>query len=153
MSASQRLTELNLTLPELAAPVGSYVPATRCGDLVLTSGQIPVSEGKVTCVGIVGNGVSLVDAQKAARLCTLNALAAVASVVGGVDQISGIVRVCVFVASAPSFTDQPQVANAASDLLFEIFGEPGRHVRSAVGVASLPMNVPVELELIAHVSG
>ena len=151
MTPSARLAELDLQLPEVAAPVGSYVPATRCGDWILTSGQIPMVGGKPLATGKVGAGVSLDTAREAARLCVLNAVAAAASVAGGVDQIAQIVRVCVFVASTENFTDQPQVANVASDLLVEIFGEAGRHVRSAVGVASLPLDVPVELELVVSV--
>ncbi len=151
MTPSQKLAELNLTLPEVAVPVGSYVPAIASGNLVLTSGQIPVVGGKVTCTGKVGDDVSLGKAQEAAKLCALNGLAAVAALAGGVDRITRIVRVCVFVASKPTFTDQPKVANAASDLFAAVFGEAGRHVRSAVGVASLPLDVPVELELVAEI--
>ena len=150
-SPSRKLTEMNLVLPEVAAPVGSYVPAVAVGDTVLTSGQIPVQSGAVLHTGIVGAEVTLEQARACARLCAGNALAAAAGVAGGVDRIARIVRVCVFVASAPTFTDQAQVANAASDFFFEVFGEAGRHVRSAVGVASLPLNVPVELELVARI--
>jgi len=152
MTPTQRLAELKLVLPKVAAPVGSYVPAKRIGNLVYTSGQIPIAEGKVTVTGIVGDTLSLEQGQAAARLCALNALAAAAEVAGGVDRIAGIERVCVYVASAPGFGDQPKVANGGSDLFFAIFGEPGRHVRSAVGVSALPLNVPVELELVARVA-
>lgn len=148
---SQRLTELGVELPPVVKPVGSYVPAVRVGDMVLTAGQVPVQSGSPLHTGIVGRDVTLEQAQACALLCAKNALAAAASVAGGVDKIERIVRVCVFVASAQQFTDQPKVANAASDFYFDIFGESGRHARSAVGVASLPMNTPVELELVAKV--
>jgi len=148
---SQRLAEEGLSLPSVAAPVGSYVPAMKVGDLVYTSGQIPIANGSVTVSGKVGDNVSLEDAQDAARFCALNALAAVASVAGGVDKIKRIVRVCVFVASAVDFEEQPLVANAASNFYVDIFGDAAKHVRSAVGVAVLPLDVPVELELVAQV--
>ena len=151
MTPSAKLAELGLKLPEVSAPVGSYVPATMSGNLVLTSGQIPLADGTLACTGKVGDGVTLEEAQKAAEVCALNALAAAASAAGGIDNLQRIVRLCVFVASAPSFTDQPKVANAASDLLASIFGDAGKHARSAVGVASLPLDVPVELELVAQV--
>jgi enamine deaminase RidA (YjgF/YER057c/UK114 family) len=151
MTHSERLASLNLNLPTVAAPVGSYVPAVRNGNDVLTSGQIPMRDGKLTCTGKVGADVTLEDAADAARLTALNAVAAVASVAGGIDRIEQIVRVCVFVNSAPGFTDQPKVANGASDLLAQVFGDAGKHVRSAVGVAELPLNVAVELELVARV--
>lgn len=148
---SQRLNELGVSLPEVAAPVGSYVPAVVSGDMVLTSGQIPMQSGQALHTGIVGDDVTLEQAQACALLCAKNALSAAASVAGGVDQILQIVRVCVFVASTPQFTDQPKVANAASDFFFDVFGDRGRHARSAVGVASLPLNVPVELELVTKI--
>lgn len=148
---SQRLNELGVSLPEVAAPVGSYVPAVVSGDMVLTSGQIPMQSGQALHTGIVGDDVTREMAQACALLCAKNALSAAASVAGGVDQILQIVRVCVFVASTPQFTDQPKVANAASDFFFDVFGDRGRHARSAVGVASLPLNVPVELELVTKI--
>jgi enamine deaminase RidA (YjgF/YER057c/UK114 family) len=151
VTPSTRLAELGLSLPDVATPVGSYVPAIVTGDIVLTSGQIPLAGGKFVCQGIVGENVTLEQAQKAAEVCALNAIAAAGSAIGGMDRIEQIVRVCVFVASSPKFTDQPKVANAASDLFAKIFGDAGKHVRSAVGVASLPLNVPVELELTARV--
>ncbi|MCB9850653.1 MAG: RidA family protein [Phycisphaerales bacterium] len=152
MSASTKLASLGLTLPTVAKPVGSYVPATRVGNVVYTSGQIPVAGGGVTITGKVGAGVTLEQAQDAAKLCLLNALAAVASLAGGINGITRIVRVCVFVASDTAFSDQPKVANAASDLCVELFGDAGRHVRSAVGVSVLPLDVPVELELVAEIA-
>ena len=150
---SDRLTELGLRLPEVVRPVGIYTPAVVVGNLVLTSGQIPLADGKPTITGRVGDTVSLEQAQKAAETCVLNAVAAAAAEAGGIDNLARMVRLCVYVASAPAFTDQPKVANAASHLLGEIFGNNGVHVRSAVGVASLPLNVPVELELVAQVKG
>lgn len=153
MKPSEKLAELGITLPKVAAPVGSYVPAILAGDLVLTSGQIPLADGKLVCTGKVGDDVTLERAQQAAEICTLNALAAAANVAGGIDHVARIVRVCVFVASSRAFTEQPKVANAASDLLARIFGDAGKHVRSAVGVSVLPLDVPVELELVAQVRG
>ncbi|HUU85246.1 MAG TPA: RidA family protein [Phycisphaerae bacterium] len=151
MSHSERLAALNLTLPPVAVPVGSYVPALQSGREVLTSGQLPMRDGQLTCTGKVGTDVSLEEAAAGAELAVLNALAAVASVVGGIDRIERIVRVCVFVNSAAGFTDQPKVANGASNLLAKIFGDAGKHVRSAVGVAELPLGAAVELELVARV--
>jgi len=151
MNPSERLTSLNLVLPNTATPVGSYVPALKTGRDVYTSGQLPMREGRLTCTGKVGAEVTLADATAAAQLATLNAVAAVASVAGGIDRIEQIVKVTVFVNSAPGFTDQPKVANGGSNLLAEIFGDAGKHARSAVGVAELPLNAAVELELIARV--
>ena len=151
MRPSERLKELGLDLPAIAKPIGSYVPAVLTGLHALTSGQLCFKEGKLACTGKVPGEVSLAQAAEAARLAGLNALAALASATGGVDQIARIVRVCVYVASNPGFTEQPKVANGASDLLFEIFGEAGRHARSAVGVAELPMNSPVEVEVMAEI--
>lgn len=149
---SEKLAALGLALPQVAPPVGSYVPAKRVGDLVFTSGQIPVAGGKPAFTGKVGDAVSLAQAQEAAKLCALNALAAAAGVAGGIDRLAAIERVCVFVACVPTFSEQPKVANAASDLFFGVFGEAGRHVRSAVGVPVLPLDVPVELELVARIA-
>ncbi|HEY3245825.1 MAG TPA: RidA family protein [Phycisphaerae bacterium] len=147
MRPSARLKELGLTLPTLAAPIGAYVPALRVGDLVYTSGQLPFENGKLPQVGAVGRELTLEQGAAAARTAALNALAAAASAAGGIDAIARIVRVCVYVASAPGFTDQPKVANGASHLLGELFGDAGKHVRSAVGVNELPMGAPVEVEL------
>ena len=147
-----RLAELGLTLPAVAAPLAAYVPAVRTGTHVYTAGQLPLVDGKLLATGKVGEGVSADEAARLARTCALNALAAVASVAGGLSAITRIVKVTGFVASAPNFTGQPQVVNGASDLLTEVFGEAGKHARSAVGVAVLPMDAPVEVELIAEVS-
>ena len=153
MTHSERLASLNLALPAVAVPVGSYVPALRNGEDLLTSGQLPMRDGRLTCTGKVGADVTLADAAAAAELAALNGVAALAGVAGGIDRIERIVRVCVFVNSAPGFTDQPKVANGASDLLSRIFADAGKHVRSAVGVAELPLNAAVELELTARVEG
>ncbi|AHY46515.1 Putative translation initiation inhibitor yjgF family [Rubrobacter radiotolerans] len=148
---SQRLGALGLSLPEVPAPAGSYVPAKRTGHLVFTAGQLPLREGSLTVTGKVGDGVEPEEANEAARLCALNALSAAASVAGGLDNIVSVVKVVGFVASAGEFTGQPGVINGASDLLAEVFGESGRHARSAVGVAELPLGSPVEVELIVEV--
>jgi enamine deaminase RidA (YjgF/YER057c/UK114 family) len=150
---AQRLAELGLTLPPVVAPVAAYVPAVRTGAFVYTSGQLPMVDGKLPATGKVGAEVSGTDAADLARTCALNALAAAASAAGGLDAIARIVKVTGFVASAPGFSGQPQVVNGASELLLEVFGEDGRHARSAVGVAELPLNAPVEVELIAEIRG
>ncbi len=151
MSHSEQLASLGLELPPVVTPVGSYVPALRDGNTIYTSGQLPMRDGRLTCLGKVGADVTLEDAAAAAELAALNAIAAVASVAGGIDQIEQIIRLSVFVSSAPGFVDQPKVANGGSDLVGKIFGEAGKHARSAVGVAELPLNAAVELEMIARV--
>jgi enamine deaminase RidA (YjgF/YER057c/UK114 family) len=150
-SASEQLERLGLTLPPVPSPVAAYVPAVRIADLVFTSGQVPVVEGKLRATGLVGAEVDPDEAYACARVAVLNALAAVSEAAGGVDMIAQIVKMVVFVAAAPGFTGHPQVANGASDVLGEIFGGAGAHARSAVGVASLPLGAPVEVELIAAV--
>lgn len=154
MSHTARMTAAGLTLPTVAAPVGSYVPALRYGNLVTTSGQVPFVDGSLQATGIVGadGGVSPELAAACARTCVLNAVAAAANAAGGIDHIIQVVKVTGFVASASDFGGQPAVLNAASDLLVEIFGEAGRHTRSAVGVAALPLGAPVEIELTVAVS-
>ncbi|HEY6579858.1 MAG TPA: RidA family protein [Rubrobacter sp.] len=147
-----RLQELGIELPEVPAPAGAYVPATRAGSLVLTAGQLPFDGGELKLRGKVGDAVSVDEARGAARLCALNALAAAATVTGGLSGISRIVKVTGFVASAPGFNGQPDVINGASELLGEVFGDAGLHARSAVGVAELPMDAPVEVELVVEVS-
>ena len=149
--AAERLAALGLTLPPVAPPVAAYVPAVRTGTYVYTSGQLPTVNGKLPAVGKVGAEVSAEDAAGMARTCALNALAAAASAAGGLEAIRRIVKVTGFVASAPGFSGQPQVINGASELLIEVFGEDGKHARSAIGVAELPLNAPVEVELIAEV--
>jgi len=135
----------------VTAPVAAYVPAVQTGSYIYVSGQVPVADGKVAATGKFGAEVSTEDAAGLARICALNALAAAANVAGGLDNIGRIVKVVGFVASAPGFNGQPQVINGASELLIEVLGEDGRHARSAIGVAELPLNVPVEVELIAEV--
>jgi enamine deaminase RidA (YjgF/YER057c/UK114 family) len=144
------MRELGLELPQIPSPAGSYVPAVRTGNLVFTAGQVSFEDGEIRVTGKVGDAVSLEEAQHAARLCALNALAAAASEAGGLDRISRIIKVVGYVASAPGFNGQPQVVNGASDLLGEIFGENGHHARSAVGVVELPLGVPVEIEMIVE---
>ena len=146
----ERMRELGLELPQIPSPAGSYVPAVRTGNLVFTAGQVSFEDGEIRVTGKVGDAVSLEEAQHAARLCALNALAAAASEAGGLDRISRIIKVVGYVASAPDFNGQPQVVNGASDLLGEIFGENGHHARSAVGVFELPLGVPVEIEMIVE---
>lgn len=151
MSAAQRLAELKLTLPPVTTPIGSYVPGIRTGNLILVSGQLPFVEGKLTATGKVGKDLTLDEAKAAAKQAGLNALAIAAHTAGGIDRIARIVRLAVFVNSAPGFFDQPTVANGASDLMVEIFGEAGRHVRAAVGASELPRNAAVEVELMAEI--
>ncbi len=150
-SPDQRLTALGLTLPPVVAPLAAYVPAVRCGTTVYTAGQLPMADGQLLSSGKVGADVGAVEAAALARTCALNALAAAASVAGGLSSIKRIVKVIGYVASAPDFTGQAQVVNGASELLLEIFGDVGRHARSAVGVAVLPLDAPVEVELIVEV--
>lgn len=147
----ERITRLGLQLPDVVAPLASYVPAVRTGSLVYTSGQVPFVEGEPIVTGKVGAEVTVEQAQEAARVCALNAIAALKAEVGELSRVARIVKVVGFVASAPDFVEQPQVVNGASDLLGEVFGEAGRHARSAVGVAVLPRDVPVEVELIAEI--
>ncbi|MEV5838342.1 RidA family protein [Nocardia sp. NPDC052112] len=146
----KNLAQLGLTLPPVVAPVAAYIPAIRTGSLVYTSGQLPFVDGQLSATGKVGAEVSLEQAKEAAKFCALNAIAAVHDLVG-LDAVVRIVKVVGFVASAPGFTDQPQVINGASELLGAVFGDAGVHARSAVGVAELPRSTPVEVELIAEV--
>ena len=150
-AVAERLRELGLERPAVAAPVGSYVPAIRDGDLVLTSGQLPFVAGALPATGKVGAEVGPERAQELARTCAVNAVAAVHELIGDLDRVVQVVKVVGFVASDPSFTGQPGVVNGASDVLAEIFGEVGRHARSAVGVAVLPMDAPVEVEITVRV--
>ncbi|MHB8573055.1 MAG: RidA family protein [Candidatus Dormibacteria bacterium] len=152
MSAEERLRDLGLELPAPQA-FGLYLPALRQGQQVWTSGAVPVRDGEPIHRGRVGDEVSLEQAQECARLCVVNALAAIRGVTGDLDQVERVIRLCGFVRSAPGFAQQPQVMNAASQLLIDIFGEAGRGVRSAVGTSELPLGVPVELELLVELSG
>jgi len=147
----ERLASMGLTVPDVAAPVASYVPALRSGSHVFTSGQLPFVDGALPAVGKVGAEVTPEDAQEYARLCALNVIAAVNSI-ADLDSVVRVVKVTVFVASAPDFTGQPAVANGASDLLAAAFGAAGSHTRSAVGVAVLPLNSPVEVDAIVEVA-
>ncbi|MFD2766715.1 RidA family protein [Micromonospora eburnea] len=146
-----KLAELGLTLPEVVPPVASYVPAVQSGQHVYVSGQLPMVEGKMLATGKVGAGVSAEQAKDLAQRCALNAVAAIDSLVG-LENVVKIVKLTGFVASAPGFTGQPGVINGASDLFLAVFGEAGRHARSAVGVAELPLDAPVEVEVIVEVS-
>ena len=150
MSVKEKLASLGLTLPTAAAPVAAYVPAVKTGNLVFTAGQLPVVDGKLVKEGKVGSDVTAEDAKKMAEICALNALAAI-SLVADIDQIEKIVRVGGFVNGAPGFVAMPAVINGASELLIKLFGEVnGKHARTAIGVAELPLNAPVEVELIVQ---
>jgi len=150
MAIADRLTELGLELPPVAAPAGAYVPAVVVGDLVWTAGQLPFVDGTLARTGLLGQDVSVEDAADLAGVAVLNALAAVASVLDGLDRVTQVVKMVGFVASAPGFTEQPRVINGASQVLVDVFGEHGRHARSAVGVAALPLGSPVEVELVVQ---
>jgi enamine deaminase RidA (YjgF/YER057c/UK114 family) len=151
MSASERLAELGIELPDVVPPAGVYVPAVRTGNLVYTAGQVPMHSGKLAGIGKVGAEVNPEEGKALARVCALNALAAVHSLVG-IDSVTRVVKVVGFVASAPGFHGQPGVINGASELLGEVFGDSGAHARSAVGVSELPLDAPVEVELIVEVA-
>ena len=148
----QRLAELGLEVPQVAKPVAAYVPAVRSGSYVYTSGQVPLRDGELIHAGKLGGDVSVEQGVECARQCALNALAAVRAEVGELSQVKRVVKVVAFVASTPDFTGQPGVANGASELLGEVFGETGQHARSAVGVAALPLDAPVEVELVVEVA-
>ncbi|MEV4615765.1 RidA family protein [Kitasatospora sp. NPDC049258] len=147
----EKLAELGLTLPGVAAPVAAYVPAVQSGDHVLTAGQLPMVAGKLQITGKVGAEVTAEEAKQLAQICALNGLAAVKSVIGDLDRIEQVVKVVGFVASAPDFTGQPGVINGASELLGEVLGAAGVHARSAVGVSVLPLDAPVEIEFQVRV--
>ncbi len=146
-----RINELKISLPDAAKPVAAYIPAKQTGKLVFTAGQLPIVNGELISKGLLGQDVEIDEANKAARICTLNALAAIKGVIGDLDRIKQIVRVVGYVASVSTFTQQPAVVNGASELLLEIFGENGKHARSAVGMAVLPLNASVEIELTVEV--
>jgi enamine deaminase RidA (YjgF/YER057c/UK114 family) len=148
----ERLQELGVSLPAPAVPVAAYVPCVRTGDLVYVSGQVPVVDGKPSHLGRLGDDVGLEDGRAAARTCAINVLAALKAELGELSQVRRVVKVTGFVASTPGFTDMPKVVNAASELFGEAFGDAGRHSRSAVGVAALPLGVPVEVEAIVEVA-
>ena len=146
------LKDKNLTLPDAPKPIATYIPAKQTGKLVFTAGQLPMVNGELISKGLLGQDVEIDEANKAARICTLNALAAIKGVIGDLDRIKQIVRVVGYVASVPTFNQQPAVVNGASELLLEIFGEAGKHVRSAVGVTVLPLNASVEIELTVEIT-
>ena len=153
MSVKEKLASLSLTLPTAAAPVASYVPAVKTGNLVFTAGQLPVVDGKLVLTGKVGSDVTPEDAKKMAEICALNALAAI-SLVADIDQIEKIIRVGGFVNGVPGFVAIPAVVNGASELLIKLFGDVnGKHARTAVGVAELPLNAPVEIEMVVQLKG
>lgn len=148
----ERLAALGLTVPEVAKPVAAYIPAVRSGNHVFTSGQLPMRDGQLMNTGKVGGEVTQEEAVACAQQCALNALAAIRAEIGDLSAVKRVVKVVCFVASTPDFTGQPLVANGVSELLGEIFGDAGRHARSAVGVPVLPLDAPVEVELIVEVS-
>lgn len=150
---TSRLRDSGYELPKVPTPAGSYVPAVRSGPLVFTAGQLPLVDGELAHTGKVGENVDLEEAAECARICALNALAAASEEAGGLDNIGRIIKVTGFVASGPDFNRQPEVINGASDFLGEIFGDAGRHARSAVGVSELPLSAPVEVEMIVELSG
>ena len=151
MTPEERLAELGLAVPEVAAPVAAYIPAVRSGNLVFTSGQLPMREGQLMAAGKVGGEVTQEEAVGCARQCALNALAAIRAELGDLSQVKRVVKVVAYVASTPDYTGQPVVANGVSELLGAVFGDIGRHARSAVGVPVLPLDAPVEVELVVEV--
>lgn len=153
MTPEESLAKLGYALPQPAKPVAAYVPTARTGNLVYVAGQLPFVDGKLPKTGRLGEGVTLDEGQAFARQCVLNALAAVKAEVGDLSRVKRVVRVGAFVASSNDFFDQPQVANGASELLQQVFGDAGRHARAAVGVNALPLNAPVEVELLVEVIG
>jgi enamine deaminase RidA (YjgF/YER057c/UK114 family) len=148
MTLESRLSSLGITLPSVPGPFGAYVPAKRCGNLVFVAGQLPMKDGKLLAVGQVPSRCSVEDAKAAARQCVVNALAAVRTVEPDLGRIAGVVRVGAFVSSDAKFTEQPKVANGASEFLLELFGDAGRHARAAVGVNTLPLDAAVEVEFV-----
>lgn len=153
MSIAKRLAELGLELPQAPAPVAAYVPYVRTGNLIFISGQIPMAQGKLICAGPTPTEVPPDKAKAAARMCALNLLAVLNSATGDLDRVTRVVRLGVFVASTPEFTGQPGVANGASELMVEVFGEAGRHARAAVGTNVLPLGATVEVEGVFEVAG
>jgi enamine deaminase RidA (YjgF/YER057c/UK114 family) len=148
----KRLNELGVTLPAAAAPAANYVPFMRTGNLVFTAGQLPLKDGKLQVTGLLGRDVDVAAGKEAAKLCAINILAQAKAAIGDLENIKRLVKITVFVASAPDFTEQHLVANGASDFLVEVLGEPGKHARAAVGTASLPLNAAVEIEAVIEVA-
>jgi enamine deaminase RidA (YjgF/YER057c/UK114 family) len=147
----EKIKKMGITIPEVVRPLAAYIPAMQVGNLVMTSGQVPISAGKVKYMGKVGSDLSEEEGKEAAKLCALNCLSAIKSVIGTLDKIKRVVKLTVFVSSAEGFTAQPKVANGASEFIGEIFGDAGKHVRSAVGVSELPLNSAVEIEMIVEI--
>jgi enamine deaminase RidA (YjgF/YER057c/UK114 family) len=152
MSAEKKIRELGIELPEAPKPLGSYVPCIRTGNLLFLSGILPLRNGQLTRTGRVGEHITLEEAREDARTSAINALAVVKAFTGNLDTVNRCVKITGYIASSPDFTEQPKVLNAASDLIFEIFGEAGRHARVAVGVNTLPLNAPVEIEFLFEIS-
>lgn len=148
----EKLKQMGVSIPEVVKPLAAYIPATQVGNLVMTSGQVPISEGKVKYQGKVGKDLTEEEGMNAAKLCALNCLSAIKSVTGNLDKIKRVVKLTVFVSSAEGFTAQPKVANGASEFIGDIFGEAGKHVRSAVGVSELPLDSAVEIEMIVEIN-
>jgi len=151
MKIENKLKELGLSLPEVPKPVAEYIPAKKIGNLVFSSGQGPVKDGKFVYLGKVGGEISLIEGYDAAKICALNCLAAIKSVTGSLDNIEEIIKIKGYVNSSPDFYRQPEVVNGASELIVKIFGEKGKHTRSALGTSVLPGNIPVELEMIVSI--
>ena len=148
----EKIQQLGINIPEAAKPLAAYIPALQVGNLVMTSGQVPLIDGAIKFQGKVGKDLSEEEGKEAAKICALNCLGAIKSVIGSLDKIKRVVKLTVFVNSAAGFTAQPKVANGASEFLVEIFGEAGKHTRSAVGVSELPLNSAVEIEMIVELS-
>ena len=146
----EKIKELGFEIPQVAAPLAAYIPAKQVGNLIMTSGQVPLVKGEMKYMGKVGKELSEDEGQKAAQVCALNCLAAIKGVIGNLDKVVEVVKLTVFVASAENFIAQPKVANGASELIVQIFGDAGKHVRSAVGVTALPLNAAVEIEMIVR---
>jgi enamine deaminase RidA (YjgF/YER057c/UK114 family) len=152
MSPEDKLKELGIKLPEAPKPLGSYIPSVQTGNVFYLSGMLPLINGKLVRTGRVGESVSLDEAREDAKAATINALSVLKSTIGNLDKVKRCIKINGYIASAPDFTEQPKVLNAASDLIFEVFGEAGRHARAAVGVNVLPLNSPIEIEFIFEVS-
>lgn len=147
----EKLKQMGISIPEVVKPLAAYIPATQIGNLVMTSGQVPISNGSVMYIGKVGKDLTEEEGMKAAKLCALNCLSAIRSITGSLNKIKRVVKLTVFVSSAEGFTAQPKIANGASEFIGEIFGDAGKHVRSAVGVSELPLNSAVEIEMVVEV--
>ena len=147
----EKLKQMGISIPEVVKPLAAYIPATQIGNLVMTSGQVPISNGSVMYIGKVGKDLTEEEGMKAAKLCALNCLSAIRSITGSLNKIKRVVKLTVFISSAEGFTAQPKIANGASEFIGEIFGDAGKHVRSAVGVSELPLNSAVEIEMVVEV--